>query len=79
MKVASRIVGKGKHRLRGRVLCGWVGLALLGWLGGLRPLSVSGVAEEASAAEEPAKEPTFEREVFVVYSVNNLGYIDTCG
>ena len=38
------------------------------------------VALETRGQQPPAQEaPTFDRQVNLVYTVNNLGYTDTCG
>jgi hypothetical protein len=42
----------------------------------LHPWLLAGLAVSAAAADEP---PAYDREIHLVYSVNNYGYTDVCG
>jgi hypothetical protein len=47
---------------------------------GVAALLVSGLAPSGGAAEEgTTQDPGYEKQITILYTVNNLAFVDTCG
>ena len=66
--------------MKARFPAGWVAPALLlvGSLG-LSGWPASGKANRAMAEEAKKDASPYDRQIHLAYTINNFGYVDTCG